>query len=209
MEDIKQIIEEILIYHKMPYTKIKTIIKTGSQIIRENPNDLDFVVVVEGLHTDQVKRSRVLPDVTYDVRFMTESFYNKALLFESDYYYISKFNFFKDKNVIEIIYNDGDNINTFDMFKEGVKEKYLELLINDYNNVVNSVINPETNYSKWYVYAYIILKMYDNESSVITEEMKSNSNKIYNKQDNYLELCQWVSSEIERYRETLTVNVEE
>lgn len=198
MGNIKQIIEEMLVYHKMPYTKIKTIIKTGSQKLRDNPQDLDFVVIVEGLYTERVKRVRMLPDVTYDVIFMTESFYNKALLFELEYK-LCKFNFFLDKDVIEIIYNDGDNINTFDMFKEGIKEKYLDLLINDHNTVVNNIINPEINYSKWYVYAYVILKMYDNESSIITEEMKSNSNKIYNKQDNYLELCQWVSSEIERY----------
>lgn len=198
MEDIKQIIEEILIYHKMPYTKIKTIIKTGSQKLRENPKDLDFVVIVDGLYTDRVKRVRILPDATYDVIFMTKSFYNKALSFELEYS-LCKFNFFLDEDVIEIVYEDGDTINTFDMFKEGIKEKYLDLLINDYNTVVNNIINPETNHSKWYVYAYIILKMYDNESSIITEEMKSNSNKIYNKQDNYLDLCQWVSSEIERF----------
>lgn len=202
MEDIKQIIEEMLIYHKMPYTKIKTIIKTGSQKLRENPKDLDFIVIVDGLYTDRVKRIRALPDVTYDVIFMTESFHNKQLLFEIEFN-ITKFNFFLDKDVIEIIYNDGDDINTFDMFKEGVKEKYLDLLIKDYNNVVNNIINPETKYSKWYVYAYIILKMYDNESSIITEEMKTNTNKIYNKQENYLELCQWVSSEIERCGEII------
>lgn len=202
MEDIKQIIEEMLIYHKMPYTKIKTIIKTGSQKLRENPNDLDFVVIVEGLYTDRVKRIRALPDVTYDVIFMTESFYNKALLFELEYTFC-KFNFFLDEDVIEIIYNDGGDINTFDMFKEGVKEKYLDLLINEYNTVMSNVIKPETNYPKWYVYAYIILKMYGNESSIITEEMKSNTNKIYNKQGNYLELCQWASSEIERYRDII------
>lgn len=202
MEDIKQIIEEMLIYHKMPYTKIKTIIRTGSQKLRENPKDLDFMVIVDGLYTDRVRRVRMLPDVTYDVIFITESFYNKQLLFEIDFD-ITKFNFFLTKGAIEIIYNDGDNINTFDMFKEGVKEKYLNLLINDYNNVVSNIVNPETNYSKWYVYAYIILKMYNNESSIITEEIKSNSNKIYNKQNNYLDLCQWVSSEIERYEELL------
>ena len=202
MEDIKQIIEEMLIYHKMPYTKIKTIIKTGSQKLREDPKDLDFMVIVDGLYTDRVRRVRILPDVTYDVIFITESFYNKQLLFEINFD-ITKFNFFLTEGAIEIIYNDGDNINTFDMFKEGVKEKYLNLLINDYNNVVNSIVNPETNYSKWYVYAYLILKMYDNESSILTKEMKSNSNKIYNKQNNYLDLCQWVSSEIERYEELL------
>lgn len=189
----------MLIYHKMPYTKIKAIIKTGSQKLRENPQDLDFVVIVDGLQVDRVKRVRILPDVTYDVIFMTESFHNKALLFEVDYN-VCKFNFFLDEDTIEIVYSDGDNINTFDMFKEGVKEKYLGFLINDYDKIVNNIINPETNYSKWYVYAYIIFKMYDNESSIITEEMKSDSNKIYNKQDNYLELCQWVSSEMERYR---------
>lgn len=187
------IMEEI--FRREPQAVVKAIMKTGSQILRSNPSDLDFLVIVNNLSVLYFKIRLEHEGVKYDITVKEESGLEKVLNFGfeniDEIPTVALFNFFLAIPQ-EIIYGEWDK--TWDMISH--KETYLWYIKHTYKTTIARAWNRVA-FSKHWVYYYIILSIYKNNSTEITQKMKQDIDIIYEAREGFFELSQWVEQEIE------------
>lgn len=188
--NIKTYVEELLIEQKETSAVIVEISKTGSQLFKNKPHDLDYIVICSGFEQRAHRANYKEDGITYDL-FIFDTTAIDAQLDFNDLYYINtaikKYNYF---NVVkEVIYGGYDH--GWDMLAH--EEEYKAFIKNAYDNSkVTLVRNTPYKYSKYYVHYYIILKIYENQSIELTSEMLADIEKLYNPRSSNSSIMDWV-----------------
>lgn len=200
-----EVAKAILVYNDLIDTKIYQIIKTGSQTFKTDPTDLDYVVVCDKVPDGRMRRTKKHSGKNYDMIFIQPENIEKMYRFEY-IFGISKFNYYFTESLKQTIYDTNEIvIPPFDMFKEGVEEIYMVNLKNELDIIIERTIDRYYGFKKWYIYTYIILKMYQNKNTLITEEMKEDIENIYNQTNNFPEVCEHIEELINAYNEDLLI----
>lgn len=189
---IKEMFEEVL-QEENSKAIILEIYKTGSQIFKDDPNDLDYVAICRGYTPMYSRRHKDVDGKTYDLIIKDEQEILKSLSFSKDNEGIfgtvlyNYFICFRDT-----VYGSWDF--EWDMLNH--KEKYLQYLNQTYFNSIGKRINRNKLTKAW-VHYYIVLKIYENQSIEITDEMKTDINILYNASDgSQLPIIDWIEEKL-------------
>lgn len=190
---MKKIINKIL--EDYSDLHIVTIFATGSQLFRDNPHDYDIEVVVNN-YSKKYTRTRInLDGRTYDVSFKDENFLLDNLKFPPIRYgeiygSLPLYNYFY--NINEVLY--GINNYKWDMMNN--KDKYISYIREAYRVTLGKMHNKSF-ITKFWVHYYIILKMYDNSSTDITDEMLLDIDTLYNRPKETKSIIDWVEFKLD------------
>lgn len=186
--DIKNYIEELL---EGTGATILEISKTGSQLFKEDPNDLDYTVVCENFTEARAKFNADIDGVHYDFFMYDKEALLKRLDFNDNTYDIVKlYNYFQE--IREVVYGTFEtNWSLLDH-----KQDYL-----NYLKIRNDSTPSRYRKSRDYVHFYVVLKMIDNSSIVITEQMIEDVNNLYYTVGNYEESILWVTEQLSSLEE--------
>jgi hypothetical protein len=194
--ELLEIAKEVLINQELENTHIYKIIKTGSQLFRDNPHDLDFIVLCDEIPNGRIRKHYEHDNETYDMIFLTLDYLEKAYKFEV-YDGIQLFNYLLVKPLIETVYDTNEvEFPYFNMFSSGIKEKYIEVLYNYLTNTIHRAVFHLELMNKGFAYLYTAYMMYELETENLPQDIKDNINKIYNKLDDYVELNRYVEAKI-------------
>lgn len=194
--ELLEIAKKVLINQELENTHIYKIIKTGSQLFRDNPHDLDFIVLCDEIPNGRIRKHYKHDNETYDMIFLTLDYLEKAYKFEV-YDGIQLFNYLLVKPLIETVYDTNEvEFPYFNMFSNGTKEKYIEVLYNYLTNTIHRAVFHLELMNKSFAYLYTAYMMYELETEDLPQDIKDNINKIYNKLDNYVELNRYVEAKI-------------
>jgi len=196
--NIKEIVQEILNDWQEEGT-ILEISKTGSQINRDDPNDLDYLIVCDQFEQRARKYVVEIEGQVYDLMFRSLLSLKKQLDF-TDTGYVHKgheiYNYCFP--IRERVY--GSLNYEWDMLSH--EQEYIEHIKNKYMNTVGQ-LKVKTNYTKPFVHYYIILKMFENQKLEITPEMKKNIEILYNSGPESAQIIDWI--EIKLFGDILEV----
>lgn len=172
------------------------VFKTGSQLFRDNPVDLDYVIICENFPEGYKRKKVQIDGLSYDFIFRSKEDYIKLLNFDFNddggYEHSALYNYFY--NVKEIIYGKweyGWNILDFEeVYKSKLKDLY-------YKTVGKRVLRNHI--TKGWVHYYIILKIFDNNSLDITDEMLRDINTLYTATNGEaIPIINWIESQINK-----------
>ena len=190
--DIKTYVEELLIEQGELFTTILEISKTGSQLFNDDPNDLDFMIVCEGHSQMKTKVNVDVDGVHYDL-FIYDK---EALLGRLDFNdttlptHLKLYNYFQElREVVYGEYHTGWNMLDHEVdYKKYILDKYTKLNI--------EVPTAKRRHGKNYVHEYIILKIYENQSILLTEEIINNVKLLYSNGEECYPVIDWVINNI-------------
>ena len=189
--DINNYVEEFLI-NKNETATILAIYNTGSQIFIDTPSDLDYTIVCSGLKQKVYKTIVEYNGIMYDLFIKDETMIPQMLDFaNSDYMNLKVFNYFL---AIEVpIY--GEFKHGWNIFEH--ETEYKNYIKNKYNSevVLRSKKNPKSN-ARFFVHYYIILKIFDSGSLIITNEMRDNVSLMYQNSEEAYPAIDWVMANI-------------
>ena len=188
--DIIQFVKEELIRQQENDAIILEIFKTGSQLFIEAPHDLDYVIILKNFYQRRRKVFLIVDGVHYDFIFISEEGVNSQLDFNKNHYIgykIKLFNYFY--LLRNVIYGKFDiNWNMLDH-----RQEYFEYIKTRYKETVGSRPKKSNyNYGKGYAPYYTILTMFLTNTTTLSDITMTNIANLYNKQDNYKELIDWV-----------------
>lgn len=169
--------------------EILEVFATGSQILKKNPNDLDFIVIAEDFY--QRRRKVIFEDngINFDVTFVDIKAVKAQLDLNENYYttYPNIFNYFY--NIRDTIYGGVDlGWNILDY-----KEDYFNYLKSSYKEQTSKILY-KWKHGKVFVHYYIPLKMFENNSTELTAEMKADIEKLYSNTEEALTVIGWVEN---------------
>lgn len=178
-------------------TEIVEIFKTGSQLFRDKPGDLDYVVICKDFPENYKRLTTYIDGNKYDLFFQSIEDYT-SLLDVSDsnndlgYGRTILFNYLY--SIRQTIYGNWEN--TWDILdhKDSYKRKLKEL----YYNTIGKRIS-RNNATKGWVHYYIILKIFENNSLEISSEMLEDINTLYTAKDGEaIPIIEWIESQINK-----------
>jgi len=191
---IKELYESILAKQNSN-SIILEIFKTGSQLFRNDPSDLDFIAICENYEKEYHRETLIIDDVKYDLIIQDTKTVERLISFESyikstDFYTAALYNYFY--SIRETVYGSY-NID-WDIFEcENIYIKYLKGM---YKNTIGKRIKKTTITKSW-VHYYIILKIFKNKSLLIDSEMKKDILQLYYGGDACKKIVDWVESELD------------
>jgi len=178
--DIKAHVEDVLIKMRENDAEIVEIYKTGSQLTRRDPHDYDYEIICRNFK----QRFKIIQhkenDYTYDMFIIDEKALEYQLDFNDEYYTqyrLKLFNYlFAIRESIYGHYNNGWNMLDH-------REEYEQYVIKIYD-INNSKVNPNTvKNGKFYIHYYMILKLFENNSLELTDEIIENANALYSNEN--------------------------
>lgn len=188
--DLKVEVEKILA-EQSEEAKILEIYSTGSQIFRDTPSDLDYVVICEGY--SQRRRQVVLRlDKTYDIMIYDKKAMLKQLDFNDSNYVEERFKLYNYFVCFrDTMYGNWDlDWNILDY-----EEDYRKYLWFSYDRTISRLIN-KVPHGKLFVHYYIPLKIFKNKKVEITEEMKQDILKLYEGGEQVLPIIEFIEAEL-------------
>ena len=193
MLDIKTKAEELLVQERSN-AEIVEIFKTGSQIFKDNPKDLDYVIVCKNYEKQYSRIHLTHEDQVYDLIFRDEDYYYDLLSFnlesiDEGYIHNLLFNYFVCFR--DVIYGSWDL--QWDILV--YKDIYLNYIKAQYANTIGKRIN-RSKITKGWVHYYIILKIFDNNKVEITEEMLQDINTLYSSTEGTEAIIQWIEDRL-------------
>lgn len=164
--------------------EILEIYRTGSQLFRESPHDLDIGVICKGLSFD---RKRIyIREYDLDLIFYEENAMKEQLFFNDKYknlWIYNYFSLFRDK-----IYGNWD----FEYNISQYRDMYLKYLTDRYNKKL-AWSNNKHRATKHWVHYYILLKVLIEGKTEITQDMKNDIELLYNSSDGeQLPIIDWI-----------------
>lgn len=190
--DIRLKVEEYLNNIQETEAEIIEIFKTGSQLFRDNPTDLDYYVICNNF-LQRRKKVRFEEDgIVYDIIILDKIAQEHQVDFEDNYYLpeaLKLFNwwFLFKENVCGYSNTYWDLLGAETQYKEYLKDRYI-------NSIGKRV--DRTRGSKQVVQYYMPLKMYDNQSTEVTNEMKEVGRKLYEGGEQVLPIIDWVEEQL-------------
>jgi len=191
--DIKTYVEELLIKQREDRAVILEIYKTGSQLLRSDPNDLDFQVVCSGYSQRFTYNKVEIDGVHHDLFIIDREALIRELTFGNDKYITADLKLWNYFHAIrESVYG---NCNVgYDMLK--YKEAYLAYIKEHYTKRISSGRPIASTYGKIYVHYYMVLKIYENNNTAITDEMRAELELLYSNSETSLPVIKWVIEQI-------------
>lgn len=180
------------VYRNDPDSEILAIFETGSQLFRDidKVNDIDYTVVCNNYKPKRTKNIFKIENKTYDIIVYDESFYIDILNFRKNgIRQVMIYNYFLKIN--KVMYGSWDY--EWDMFSH--KEEYLKFLKEEYISTIGKRVN-RSKVTKHWVHYYIIVKMYENNSIELTEEMIKDINNLYDSSGNHYELIDYIEEKL-------------
>lgn len=191
--EIYDIVKQILIKQNELTATVLEIFKTGSQLFVSNPHDLDFVAVCTGYKTGRTRQHEEYDGVVYDIIIIDKKFVTAQLNFDDELLGNSMklFNYMFHKDIRETVY--GYYNIRYDLLRH--KDRYLSYLKERYKTSVGRLKN-KTNFTKMFVHYYIILKLFENNSTAITKEIRDNAQVLYKGGTAVLSLVDWIEQKL-------------
>ena len=179
--EIKQIVDNFLL-EKNYNLNILEIFKTGSNVYKKSATqDFDIVTIVdnlvEELSVEHIRQKITINEIKYDLLFIDKRTAEKRLSLEYDNDYEKSmllFNYFYPFREIEF----GNSNLAFNMFLQ--KEKYLKIVKEIYNNSIRKALD-KWKIGKFFVHYYVILKFYENNNTIVTEDMLKDISLLYSR----------------------------
>lgn len=172
--------------------KIVEIYKTGSQIFKDNPKDFDYVVLCVGF---KELRKKFYPTIDghqydimmYDVCTMEDQFnFKKSFMI---HYNVKLYNYCFC--IREIVYGDAGV--KWDMFE--FENDYKEYLKDMYLKTLGRRVGTNRATKGW-SHFYIVLKIYENKSLIITEEMRYDLKRLHTPNEDVSDIIHWVENKL-------------
>lgn len=186
--DLIQALKDKLIELNYSEAVITSASYVGSSVLVNDYADVDIKVVCKNLPLDFRRVIIVLEEAKYDVLFMEEGYFNKCLNFENSIITNQLYNYFYSLD--NTFYGEPT---IFDMFAH--RDKYLNLIKEHYSTRY-SINKLRPSIGKTFVHYYIILKMYENNSTEITEEIKRDIAMLYSGNEECLGLIINIAEQI-------------
>lgn len=179
--ELKQLVDNFMLEHNYNFNIIE-IFKTGSMVLKKvSPKDFDIVVIVDNLLEElsryHIRQKTIIDNVNYDILFIDKRGAEKRLNFEYNTDYEKNFllhNYFYAFREIEF----GNSGIVFNMFLE--KQKYLNIVKEIYSSSIGRAISKKY-MGKFFVHYYVILKFYEHNNTIITDDMVKDINLLYSK----------------------------
>ena len=170
-------------------TEIIEIYGTGSQLFRDDPSDLDFVVICEHYPLLRQKFFAKENGKLYDFMFYDKDAMIDQLKF-GDFQFLAEelklFNYFVlFRNTV---YGRWDF--EWDIFER--KEAYMEFMRKRYMDSVGKRVKREKHTKGW-VHYYIVLKIFENNKIEITEDMLKDIRALYYSEDHH-PIIEWIET---------------
>jgi hypothetical protein len=193
--DILKKIREELVQQKEPNAYVQELFKTGSQLFRDAPADLDYVAVCQG-YTQRRRKVVFIEDGDYyDVTLISPEAVLAQLDFNDSGYTHYKTKLFNYLFLVkDVVY--GSYIPDWDIFEH--EAEYKAYIKEHYLNGVGKSINKK-NFGKFFVHYYIIQKIYERQSLEVTPEMLADIKHLYAKTEEADEIINKIILELERY----------
>jgi hypothetical protein len=193
--DLKAYVEGLLVQQKETEAVILEIYKSGSQLLRSEPHDLDFQVVCSG-YKQRFTYNKVSEDgVDYDIFIIDKEALIRELTFGNTNYIqrdLRLWNYFHA--IRESVYGDCGIV--YDIFDH--EDQYLSYIKDSYLKRVSSGRPLPRTHGKLYIHYYMVLKIYQNHSVEITEGMRSELDLLYNNSDLAQPIMDWVIEELDK-----------
>lgn len=187
MKDIKSIVTKVLSEWQEDAI-ILEIAKTGSQINRDDPGDLDYLIICDGFGQRARKHIENIDGVTYDLMFRDVKALNAQHDFEDTGYIHEGHKLFNYCYPIrETVYGGFES--GWNMLDH--QEEYLAYARKRYDASVGKM-KVKSNYTKQFVHYYIILKIYLNQEVKVTDAMKKDVQTLYKGGKEAMPLVDWV-----------------
>ena len=174
--------------------EIIEIFKTGSQLFRDNPRDIDYVIVCNNY---EQRRRRILfeeNNIKYDFLFLSPEAIQAQLDFNNLYYLSSNNKLFNYLFIIKETVYGNYNVN-WNMLN--YKNDYLSYAKEKYTETVGKA-KIKKSFGKSFVHYYIILKMFENNSTEITNQMRDDIQKLYSGSDEATPIIDYVDDKIKQ-----------
>jgi hypothetical protein len=183
--NIKDYIETLL---EGTGTTILEISKTGSQLFKEDPNDLDYTIVCENFTEKRAKYCADIDGVHYDFFMYDKEALLARLDFNNPAYNLVKiYNYFQE--IREVVYGNFET--NWDLLD--CKQAYLNHL-----QIKNEGMPSGYTANRDYVHFYVVLKMFENNSTTITEDMKEAVDNLYHEIEDYTDSIDWVREQLNK-----------
>ena len=201
--------QDILIFYEMLDFNILQIYETGSQLLRLNPVDYDYIVVVDKPPIyrfkpwGRAKFQKPYQNITLDFIFVTKDFLEQMENFDSELpQYFILYNYMLSEHLIKCVYDSG--LEEPHQFKDIFNTDYLTTYRERTQAYVNSRLSLSQDIhnlpSKTFVHFYALYWLFSGNTADNINELKTNMNKIYEAEDNYIELIEeainWFNNEV-------------
>ena len=192
--DIKSYVENLFIKQRETNAVILEIYETGSQLFREEPHDLDFQVVCSG-YSQRFTYNKITEDgVDYDIFIIDKIALSRELTFGNPNYFkkdLKLWNYFHA--IRKSIY--GDCKLPYDMLS--YEDTYISYIKEHFSNRLKTGRPLPKTHGKMYVHYYIILKIYENKNTTITDDMKYDLELLYSNSELSYPIIDWVISNLQ------------
>lgn len=193
--DIEKTVNDIL-SSESEDASVLEISKVGSQLFQDRVGDYDYFVILDGFSKHKKFYKRFENGIKYDFIFTDkEAFYeqldfNKSVLVDPRH---KIYNYFHTIKIVLF----GNSDFSWNMFSH--QEEYMSFLKDRYLNTIAKVPNKRV-FSKLFVHFYLVLKMFDNGSSEITQEMSNAIKCLYNNTVEAEFIINWVIDKLVNYK---------
>lgn len=193
--NIKNFVEDWFIKMREDNAVVLEIYETGSQLLRDDPHDLDFEVICENFKQRFAIRQIEENGLIYDIMIIDRLALIEQLDFNSLHYVQNRLKMFNYMFAIRNTQFGASGIEWDMLEHESVYKSYLlETFVASKERT-----NIKTGYrrGKFYVHYYMVLKIYENNSIELTPDILSDVRKLYaNTEDAHL-VIDWVVEQIE------------
>lgn len=186
-------------------SSIKCIALIGSSLFWDDPNDTDYLVILDHFETKSGRFNSVFSSISEKKCFYIydENFYKSILNFKNPEIYSKGFLYivaslnpfiFKPEN---ILYGDYQYFSTFFENETTIKKSIKEIIENKGITIFNKEErkNPYK-FPKSFYFLYLILSFLKNQDNKITTTILDNMRNIKLKENNFIESLDWIFSEI-------------
>lgn len=183
---------------------INIIMKVGSSLFSNKPNDIDYLCVSNNL--PRAKRVKIEHgEKLLDVLVLNEQEYRDKINFVNTLPQHSLYNY--QLLLTEPLYQEeGYSLPKFNMFDKEIKEKYLKSIAYNYLLTLGKSIQKHF-YSKTYTHYYLILEFYKNNSAELTEKILSDVKTLREKEEGYGRIIDEIDSFLYSYEEEMLAHI--
>lgn len=196
--DIKEIAESLLQQQEENEAVILEIFMTGSNVFElDRDTDKDYVVICDKFGQRRRRIITTIDGVKYDVLFLDKKATIAALDFNNKIYidkgYDNKlYNYFYDEQFRRKIY--GDSGIQWSVLEH--KKEYMSFVRDKMTKSNYHVLKDPWVLGKFFVHYYMILKIFENNSVEMTEQMKNDIKLLYGRTEQAGPIIQWIISKL-------------
>lgn len=193
--DIEKTVNDILL-SESENASVLEISKVGSQLFQDRVGDYDYFVILDGFSKYKKFYKRFENDIKYDFIFTDKKAFYDQLDFNKSDLVDPRHKIYNYFHTIKVVLS-GSHDFSWDMFSH--QEEYMNFLRNRYLNTIAKVPNKRV-FSKLFVHFYLVLKMFDNGSSEITQEMSNAIRCLYNSTVEAGLIIDWTIDKLVNYK---------